>query len=314
LIVVRGSHDEYGKLSKKLFLRMCDFSPVIERASIDEMYMDFTGCENLYAHNLPRLMYDLQKLVLREFQLPCTISLASNKVVSKIAAGTAKPNGVCYVPHGTEKDFLYPLPIGVIPGVGTKTEIELKKYGFNRIADIQNAPLDSLIALLGDHARYIYNTAFGIGNAELETDWKRKSISNETTFGEDSNNVDELLKILFSLAEQVCFTTRLYKWEGKTVKLKLRYSDFSTITRNITLNNPTNDDKIVFDAVKKIFLKSYNKKRTVRLLGVGLSHFTDASEGNLSIFPQDEKRTKALNAVDALRKKFGEDSIHTGSV
>lgn len=313
LIVVPGSHGEYGKISKKLFERMCDFSPIVERASIDEMYMDFTGCEQLYANNLPRLMYDLQKLVLREFQLPCTFSLASNKVVAKIAAGTAKPNGVCYVPRGTEKDFLYSLPIEVIPGVGQKTEKLLKQYGYTRIADIQKIPIETLTALLGEHGSYIYTTAMGKGNDELEVEWKRKSISNETTFGDDTRDEQTLLKILFTLTEEVCFTTRVYKWNAKTVKLKLRYSDFSTISRSVTLHNPTHDDKIIFDAVKTLLLKTWNKKNRVRLLGVGVSQFSEAAEGNMSLFSQDEKRTKALNAVDVLKKKFGDNAIHTGS-
>ena len=314
LIVVHGSHGEYGKISKRLYRFMCDYAPIVQQASIDEMYMDFTGCERLYNNNLPGLMRTLQALVKKEFSLPCTIALSSNKVVSKIATGTVKPAGIIYVEHGLEKDFLSPLSIDVIPGVGKKTELELRKFDINFIRDIQKMPQSTIETILGDHGNYIYRTAMGIGGDILDVEWKRKSISNEHTFGKDISDKNDLLKYLFELSESVCYNTRRYGWKGKTIKLKLRYSDFSTITRNITLKEPTNDDRVVFEAVKIIFLKAYTRKMSVRLLGVGLTQFSEASEETLFVFPADEKRTQVLSAVDKLRKKFGDDMIHTGSV
>lgn len=313
LIVVPGSHGEYGKISKQLYNFMCDYAPIVEQASIDEMYMDFTGCERLYNNNLPALMKTLQALVKKEFNLPCTIALSSNKTISKIATGVVKPEGVIFIEHGLEKEFLAPLDISVIPGVGAKTEKELRKYNFNTISRLQKTSLDTLQAILGDHGAYFYYVALGYGNDTLDVDWKRKSISNENTFTNNISNTDELLKHLFELTENVCYTTRRYGWKGKTVKLKLRYADFSTITRNNTLKESTNDDRIVFDAVKNIFLKAYIRGMPVRLLGVGLTNFSDVAEETLPIFPADEKRAQALIAVDKLRKKFGEDTIHTGS-
>ncbi|MDD8019434.1 MAG: DNA polymerase IV, partial [Bacteroidota bacterium] len=314
LIVARGSHAEYGKISRQLYKRMCDFAPIVEQASIDEMYMDFTGCEKLYDNDLPGFMKKLQGIVKKEFRLPCTIALSSNKVISKIGTGTVKPAGIIFVEHGLEKEFLAPLPIDVIPGVGAKTEKELRKYNFNFIRDIQKASPETIETLLGEHGTYIYQTAMGKGNSILDVEWKRKSISNEETFGDDIADKDELLKHLYELTESVCYSTRRYGWKGKTVKLKLRYADFSTVTRNLTLMEPSSDDKIIFDAVKKIFLKSYTRKLAVRLLGVGLTHFVETQDTTPSLFQADEKRSHALHAVDALRKKFGEDSIHTGSV
>ena len=225
-----------------------------------------------------------------------------------------KPAGIIYVEHGLEKDFLSPLSIDVIPGVGKKTELELRKFDINFIRDIQKMPQSTIETILGDHGNYIYRTAMGIGGDILDVEWKRKSISNEHTFGKDISDKNDLLKYLFELSESVCYNTRRYGWKGKTIKLKLRYSDFSTITRNITLKEPTNDDRVVFEAVKIIFLKAYTRKMSVRLLGVGLTQFSEASEETLFVFPADEKRTQVLSAVDKLRKKFGDDAIHTGSV
>ncbi|NUN68086.1 MAG: DNA polymerase IV [Bacteroidetes bacterium] len=314
LTVVRGNHGEYGKYSKKLYRFLCDYAPIVQQASIDEMYMDFTGCEKLYNNDLPGLMRTLQALVKREFGLPCTIALSSNKVISKIATGCVKPEGCITIPHGLEKEFLAPLDINVIPGVGKKTEVELRKYDINLIRDIQKLSPQTLEDILGDHGGYFYRTAMGIGSDTLDVEWKRKSISSEHTFGKDTADTERLLRYLFDLTEGVCYNTRRYGWKGKTVKLKLRYSDFTTITRNITLKEPTNDDRVVFDAVKGIFLKAFHRRSTVRLLGVGLTQFTEAKEESLSLFPEDEKRTQMLSAVDKLKKKFGDDAIHTGAV
>jgi DNA polymerase-4 len=314
LKVVRGSHGEYGKISKQLYGFLCDHSPVVEQASIDEMYMDFTGCEKLYNNDLPGLMRTLQALVKKEFSLPCTIALSPNKVISKIATGVVKPAGVVTIGHGAEKEFLAPLDIAVIPGVGAKTEKELRKYNFNTIRDVQRSSEEVLVTLLGDHGRYIFRTANGIGSDRLDVEWKRKSISNEETFGADSSDVDVLLRHLFDLTESVCYNTRRYGWKGKTIRIKIRYSDFSTITRNATLIEPTSDDKTVFDAAKKLFLRSYDRKQPVRLLGVGLTQFSEARDETLPIFASDGKRSQLLGAVDKLKKKFGNDTIHTGAV
>jgi len=314
LIVVRGSHSEYGKISKRLYNFLCDYAPLVEQASIDEMYMDFTGCERLYNNDLPGLMRTLQALVKKEFGLPCTIALSSNKVISKIATEIVKPEGLLYVEHGLEKEFLAPLSISVIPGVGTKTEKELRKYNFTTIRDLQKAGSEALEAILGEHGRYLYKIAMGFGSDTLDVDWKRKSISNEETFVNDISDRNELLQHLFTLTESVCYNTRRYGWKGKTVKLKLRYADFSTLTRNLTLKEPTADDKVVFDAVQSLFFKAYTRKLPIRLLGVGLSNFIEADKETISMFTDDEKRALVLHAVDALRKKFGDDAIHTGRV
>ncbi len=314
LIVVRGRHGEYGKLSKRLYHFLCDYAPIIQQASIDEMYMDFTGCEKLYNNDLPGLMRTIQALVKREFKLPCTIALSSNKVVSKIATGVVKPEGLIAIEHGLEKEFLAPLDINVIPGIGAKTEKELRKYDINIVRDLQRAGRETIQSILGDHGGYFYRTAMGIGSDTLDVEWKRKSISNEQTFSTNIVETQELLKYLYELTESVCYNTRRYGWKGKTVKLKLRYSDFSTITRNVTLKEPTNDDKVVFEAVRALLLRGYSRRSPVRLLGVGLSQFTGAEEKPPSLFPEDDRRSQALSAVDKLRKKFGDDAIHTGKI
>ncbi|MBI3004290.1 MAG: DNA polymerase IV [Ignavibacteriales bacterium] len=312
LIMVHGHYSEYSEYSDRIYKRMQEFSPVVERASIDELYMDFTGCESLYNNDLPGLMQTLHKLVWQEFTLPCTIALAANKVVAKIAAGTVKPNGVIHVPHGSEARFLAPYPIDVIPGIGKKTSEFLRMKGFQLVADIQRIALQDAVKLLGKHGVWIYNAARGRGTDTLTPEYGRKSISNEETFGHDIAEFSELEKKLFPLVESVCSSARSHRWKAHTITLKLRYSDFDTITRAESLK-PTHDDAIVFEAAKRLLAKNYTRSMALRLLGVKLSNFVEESEEDLPLFAS-EKREPALTAVDKLRKKFGNDVIHVGGV
>ncbi len=312
LIIVQGHYGEYEDYSERIYKRMQEFSPVVERASIDEMYMDFTGCEHLYSDDLPLLMHKLHNLVWDEFTLPCTVALSANKLVSKVAAGTAKPNGVIHVPHGTERDFLAPLEIDVIPGIGKKTSEFLRKKGFQLVADIQKISIQQAVRLLGKHGVWIHNASNGHGTDMLSPENARKSISNEETFGHDIADISELEKKLFSLVEGVCASVRSHKWKARTITLKLRYSDFNTISRAETVS-PTNDDAAVSRTVTELLRRNYTRKMGLRLLGVKLSHFIEEEGMEIPLFGQG-KREPVLNAVDKIRKKFGEDVIHVGGV
>jgi DNA polymerase IV len=311
LIIVRGSHGEYGRISEKLYTRMCELAPIVERASIDEMNMDFTGCENLYNNDLPGFMKIIQKLVLDEFQLPCTIGLASNTTIAKIAANRVKPAGVIFVPHGTEAEYLAPLDIGVIPGIGKKTEEYLQEKGFRKISDIQSKSEDELLSLLGKHGSWIYHAANGRGSDVIGEEWNAKSISREETFIKDISDRKALEKIIFQLTEDVCRQLRAHGWQAHTITLKLRTSDFKTISRAKSIA-PTNDDTIVSRTAKELLRSSYTSKLPVRLIGVRLSNFDEEDQLQLSLSPSDSKKQNILKAVDNLRKKFGDEVIHVG--
>ncbi|HVN47536.1 MAG TPA: DNA polymerase IV [Bacteroidota bacterium] len=310
LIVVRGSHGEYGRISDKLHHRMCELAPLVERASIDEMNMDFSGCEQLYQNNLPGFMKTIQQLVLKEFRLPCTIALASNKTVAKIAANRVKPNGAIFVPHGTEATYLAPFDISVIPGIGTKTESYLRSKGFNTVADIQKKSEQEIIKILGQHGLWIYHSANGRGSDMIGEEWSAKSISREETFSKDISDRKELKKYLFELVEDVCSRVRKNGWKAKTITLKLRYSDFKTITHAESVE-PTNDDTFVRNNIVKLLDESYSRNLAIRLIGVRLSNF-DAEE-QMTLFPTDQKKQEILHTVDGLREKFGSDIIHIGT-
>jgi len=311
LIVVHSRHHEYGEISDRLAARMEQIAPVVERASIDEMYMDFTGCESLYGRDLPGFMRVIQKLVADEFRLPCSIALATSKTLAKIAVGTVKPNGVCIVPAGQEEEFLAPLPIAVIPGVGAKTEEALQARGFKTISDLQKAAEERLTGILGVSGHWLFDVAHGRGSVSVSGDHTRKSISREETFAQDLRSLPELEKELHVLAEDVSASVREKGWRARTVQLKLRYADFSTITRAKTID-PTDDDPVIFETVRGLFRAAYDKRQAVRLLGVHLSNFDDATQMELPLNPQRGQREELLKAVDKIRARFGDDVIHVG--
>ena len=311
LIIVRGSHGEYGRISQKLYGRMCELAPIVERASIDEMNMDFTGCENLYNNDLPGFMKTIQKLVLDEFKLPCTIGLASNTTIAKIAANRVKPAGIIFVKHGTEAEYLAPFDISVIPGIGKKTEEYLRGKGFQKVSDIQSKSEDELLSILGKHGSWIFHAASGHGSHIIGEEWDAKSISREETFAKDIDDRKALEKIIFELTEDVCRQLRAHDWKAHTVTLKLRTSDFKTISRAKSID-PTNDDTVVSRVARELLQSAYTGKLPLRLVGVRLSNFDEEEQLHLSLFPSDQKKQNILRAVDDLRKKFGDNVIHIG--
>ena len=313
LICVRGTFERYGEISSRLRVRLQEIAPVVEQASIDEFYLDFTGCEKLYKNDLPGLMHVLQRLVRDEFQLPCSIGLASNKMLSKVAASAAKPNGVRIVPQGTERSFLAPMKIDVLPGIGAKTGERLRRAGFITVADIQRKTIDCLRTYLGSMAEEMFHLACGGGTVTLTPEHDRKSIGREETFPRDRSGAAVLEPELFRLTESVCGTLRSCGALARTVTLKLRYKDFLTITRAESIE-PTNDDATVFRTAKSLLERNYDSPRPVRLIGVSVSNLTEHAEPELSLFPVENKRQQILDAVDTLRNKFGDEIIHVGGI
>jgi DNA polymerase-4 len=310
-IVVSGDHGDYSTYSRRLHKRLTEIAPVVEQTSIDEMYLDFTGCEKLYGNDLPGYIKKLRALIKSEFNLPCTIALASNKLVAKIAANTVKPEGTIFIPHGTEEKFLSTLPVEVISGVGKITEAFLKKRGIKLVSDLQKLELKVLSDMFGINGNWLHNAAHGRGSAMLQTEHTTKSISREETFASDISNITELEKILLDLVADVCSTLRSKMFKAKTIQLKLRDSHFKTFIRSQTING-TNYDPDIFTVAKQLLRKTHNKKSFYRLIGVVLSNFVDELSDE-DLFSATDKRENAVKAVDNLRKKYGDDLIKIGS-
>jgi DNA polymerase-4 len=224
-----------------------------------------------------------------------------------------KPMGVTYIEPGFEKKFLAPMPVETIPGIGKKTTIELNRRGFYKIGDIAEAPLEYFTKAFGKGGMDIWYKANGEGNEYLTEDHDPKSISKENTFMEDTIDLDRIKETMFEMTGQVCQNLRDNKMQAMCINLKLRYSDFSTLTRAKSVP-PTDDDKIVFETVWALFTKNYTRRVSVRLIGVGLTKFVKLPDQKALFDDTDEKRKKILEAVNTIRNKHGYNLIKLGLI
>jgi DNA polymerase IV len=300
---VRYSHAVKNFLEKKL--------PLVQQASVDEFYFDFTGCEKIYGTAVEFAAY-LQKEIGKQFSLPCSIGIASNKTIVKIASDFKKPMGITYVPAGTEKEFLAPLPIERVPGVGKKTCPILRARGFKTVGDLANSSADYLATLLGKFGTDLWEKANGYGNDVLSQEHDRKSISKETTFEEDIVSKPRIESYIFEMSGSVGQSIRNENWQALTISIKLRYSDFETITRAKTLARPTDDDKIIFETARDLFRKAFTRRVGIRLIGIHLSKLNQFFEQEVLFEDEDAVRKRMLRAIMKIRDKFGYSAIQIG--
>ncbi len=309
-LYVRGTMGEYAKYSKAVKKLLEEYAPVIQQASIDEFYMDFTGTHNIYG-SMFAFGKELQAKIQTELKLPCSIGIGSNKTIAKICSDYAKPFGVTYVMPGMEKEFLAPMPVEVIPGVGKVMLESLHSKGFYKIGDITKVSDEYFALAYGKSGISLWNKANGSGSTSFSTEYKRLSISKERTYRVDELNLEKIEKTLFDLTGKVSQLLRNKNWEAATISIKLRYSDFVTITRAKTIR-ATNDDKIIFETAIKLFRKAYNRRVAIRLIGISLTKFSEFNEQETLFDKENIDRKKMLKAVTSIRNKFGFDSIKFG--
>jgi len=317
LIILSGRHGDYGKISKQVMEYLSTLTPLIEQVSIDEAFLDLS--------DLPEsgdiLAKTIQKYILDHFHLPCSIGVATNKLVAKIATNVGKasnrsahsPQAIRVVPPGQEADFLAPLPTKALWGIGPKTAARLDEIGIHTIGDVSHMPKQDLIKYLGKFGEELEKRALGIDESPIHTSHEVKSVSNETTFSHDITDVQILYETLHRLSESVGRRLRKHNLKGSTVKLKLRWQDFTTLTRQETLPVPTNDDREIYASTRNLFNKTWKKGRPVRLLGVGVTQFSKLVK-QLGLWDtQNKKDVNLLTAVDVLRDRFGKNTIMRGS-
>ena len=306
-IYIHGSHGEYSRFSDAVENILLKYAPLVEQASIDEFYLDMTGCQKIYGSIFSFASF-IQKEIWTKLSLPCSIGIGSNKTIAKIASDCMKPTGITYILPGMEKEFLSPMPVETIPGVGAVTLKDLNSKGIYKIRDIASLPEEYFAAAYGKYGIDLWRKANGEGTEHLTIQRERKSISKETTFGEDVTSNEFLKKTLFELAGKICQTMRNHNWVASTITIKLRYSDFQTLTRSRTIK-PTDDDKIVFDTAWQLLSKAHIRRVAVRLVGVGLSNFSEYSEQEFLFEDTEIKRKKMFRAVTRIRDKYGYNAI-----
>lgn len=317
-IFLDGHPERYREYSEKVFEVLNSFSPVVEMASIDEAYLDMTGTERLLGPPL-RAAHLLHEKVKQTTQLNCSIGIASARMVAKVASDQAKPNGVLWVVPGQEAGFLAPLDVRRIPGVGKVTEKHLNALGIRRVGDLARLEESFLEEKFGKWGLALAGKARGLDaggwfDSEIGASGDPKSISHEHTFNEDTANLDLIESTLAQLSVMVGRRLREHGLHARTVQLKLRYKDFTTITRARTLDHATQLDTELVRESRLLFHTNWKPGALVRLLGVHAGSLV-AVEGQMNLLEEEksERWRKALGAADRLRDKFGDSAVSLGA-
>ncbi|MCC6985738.1 MAG: DNA polymerase IV [Anaerolineales bacterium] len=317
LIIVSSRHRLYSEYSEKVMEKLRDLTPLVEQISIDEAFLDISDIQA----DKTRLALDLQRVIQTELNLPSSVGIASNKLVAKIATEVGKksskkknepPFGFTVVPAGDESKFLAPLPADMLWGVGPKTNARLTELGIHTIGDIARWPEKELVNLFGENGRDLWRHANGMDDRPIVTEYETKSVSQENTFNVDVRDEKTLEKTMREQARDVARQLRKNDLAGKTVKVKLRWSDFTTITRQTTLPTSTDNEDEIFHAAVKLMKSARKPNQPVRLIGVGVSGI-GAPVRQLSLWDVgSEKSRKLQEVVDALQEKYGKDVIRKG--
>lgn len=319
LIIVRHDRAAYSAASHEVMARLEDLTPLVEQLSIDEAFLD----ASLLPGPADAIARGLQGTINEQLNLPCSLGVATNKLVAKIANTIGKgrvrtgqpPNAITVVPPGQEAAFLAPLPVNELWGVGPKTEEALAKLGIRTIADLARWPADDLARRFGKNGESLARHARGIDERPVEPEQDTKSISRETTFTRDIDDGDALRRVLRRLADGVGWQARRDGLAGTTIKLKLRWADFTTLTRQITLDHPTDQDDEIYTQAERLLAQHWPRGKTVRLIGVGLSGFEDPRR-QLGLWDDSrthEQKRRLQATLDDLRARFGEGTVKRGS-
>jgi DNA polymerase IV len=316
-VFVDGHPERYREYSAKVYAVLNRFSPKLEMVSIDEAYVDMTGTERLHGPAM-RAAHALHSAMKSETQLNCSIGIGASRLIAKICSDQAKPNGVLWVVPGGEMAFLAPLDVRKIPGVGKVMEKRLQEQGIHRVRDLAAREERWLEQNFGALGLALSGKARGLDagawfDNDIGEDVGPRSISHEHTYSHDTDDRRALESTLARLSEMVCRRLREQNLHARTLQLKLRYSDFRTLTRAHTLEQPSSVDSEVLATIRELFHTNWNGQ-AVRLLGVHASHFDDEND-QLGLLggSSHEKWNQALSAADRLRERFGEDAVSLAS-
>lgn len=320
LLIVRGSYRDYGDASKKVMDHLRSLTDQIEQISIDEAFLDISKLENPSND----VAMNLQHHINTEEGLPCSIGIAGNKLVAKMATDFGKvergfsdspPNAVYIVPAGKEAEFLAPLPVDALWGVGPKTGEKLNEMNIITIGDLTRVSEEELIKRFGKWGYALVKRAQGIDERKLVLKHVAKSISQERTFAKDVRSEEILTETIDKLSEHISKRLKKKYTQGTTIKIKLRWSDFSTITRQLTLGQPTNDAATIASNATDLFRKEWKSGEPIRLIGVGVSSLApeQLSLWDQSIRPEKNETAEKLDtAIRDLREKYGDSVLRWG--
>ena len=311
-IFLPGNFSEYRKSSRGFMAILSDYSPFLQPMGLDEAYLDVTGFESLHG-SIYDMATKIKRRVNSDLGIVASIGIATCKVVAKVASDESKPNGLIEVRAGEEAGFLAPLDVSKLPGVGKRTEEVLHRTGIRTVGDLARTSRGALASRFGAFGELLHDYANGIDHREVHPPGEAKSISREMTFQEDSRDRSFLLAVLRRQSEKVGEDLRDSRKQSRCIGIKVRYSDFTTVTRHRTLSASTDTNETIFGVGADLLTKALSTERQpVRLLGIEVSELVEPGT-QLSLLDQRERRLRDLDkAVDRIRSKFGFDAIETG--
>jgi DNA polymerase-4 len=302
--VIRGEGGVYSEHSKVVSEIIRQAVPVFEKASIDEFYADLSGMDRFQGSSY-KMAQELRMRIKREAGLPISFGLSANKLVSKVATGTAKPDNERKIEFGTEKSFLAPMLVKKIPMVGDKTTQILYNLGIKHVRTIQEMPVEMMAKVLGKNGVVLWNRANGIDETPIIPFHERKSISNERTFGKDTGDVKRMREMIRAMAENLAYQLRNGDKLTSCISVKIRYSDFNTFSKQLKIPY-TSADHMLIPQIERLFDQLHNRRMMVRLVGVTFSDLVNGKY-QINMFDDSEEKLNLYQAMDLLRNRYGTD-------
>ncbi len=304
-VIIRGNSMVYTKFSDMVTDIIREQSPLFEKSSIDEFYIDVSGMDRFYG--CYQWSKELREKIIHETHLPISLGLSVNKTVSKVGTGEAKPNNLKNIPDGFEKSFLAPLSVKKIPMVGEQTYRLLRSMGVEKVKTVQEMPMELMERVLGKNGNILWKKAQGIDNSPVIPWQERKSISMERTFEQDSTDVLQMKSILISMAENLAHQLRSENKLTACVTIKIRYSDFQTYSKQKRIDY-TSLDRTLIETTLDLFESLYQRRVLIRLIGVRFSHLIGGSY-QMRLFEDSEKLVKLYQSMDKIKNRFGKKAV-----
>lgn len=304
-IIIRGNSSVYSKFSDMVTDIIKEQSPLFEKSSIDEFYIDVSGMDKFFG--CYQWARELREKIIRETMLPISFGLSINKTVSKVGTSEAKPNNFINIPDGFEKSFLAPLSVKKIPMVGLQTYNLLRSMGVEKVKTVQEMPMELMESVMGKNGTMLWKKAQGIDNSPVIAWHERKSISTERTFEQDSTDLVKMRSILISMAENLAYQLRTGNKLTACVSVKIRYSDFQTCSKQRRIPYTSLDNTLI-QTTLELFESLYQRRVLIRLIGVRFSHLIGGSY-QIRLFEDSEKMIKLCHSMDEIRNRFGQQAV-----
>jgi len=310
-IFIPPDHKKYSRVSDSLMDIFQEFTPLVEALSLDEAFLDVTGCERLFGDSI-KIGREIKAKIKNKINLTASVGIAPNKFLAKIASDFKKPDGFTVITEHNMKEIIWPLPVHKLWGIGAKSTDKLLQLNIKTIGQLARSDPDLLAKTLGNWGLEVYNLANGIDNRPVIPERESQSIGHETTFSRDIADKEFLTKVLLDLAQDVGWRLRRAGFKGKTITLKMRYPDFKTITRSHTLNEEFNQDDLIYQEAVKLFHVNFGVNKSLRLIGITVSNLRKEDEvlQQFSLFTEKMDKSKELyKALDKINTKFGRKTV-----